>query len=744
MVVMRRVVLAVVALAGCLEPKLIECGDLLCAADQVCVPAANACFPADRVAACDGKADGESCQTPQLPNGLCRTGVCVPPGCGDAVIEIGEECDGGVGELTCLDRGFYASGDLACTADCRFDTTGCTGGYCGDQLRNGTELCDGAPPQAVSCLSIGYDYGAPSCSSICGFDAAPCGLISWQVEPTDVVAPIFDFAEINGVVSVLGARSILRRNGATWQAEALPTTVNMSGMWAASASDIYVVGQSGTILHFDGTAWTTMVSPTTEALRSIRGVSATDIYAVGANGTVLHYDGSTWQAMTSNTTAGLVKLAVVAANDIYAVGLVGTIIHWDGTSWTPMQSPLTASNVTLTDIRIIAADRIYVTGNSGTLLRYDGTQWIHTAVPRAGLLTGVLPVEHGLLVFGAGAVLGDSRLLVHYDGTDFINLEIPTSFAGGGPLWGGIVTSSGERLIAAGGIGGNVVMLRNTGPVWGKSKNTENFDVSDISIASNDNIYVVGMYRAGTQPVGQLYRFDGYIWSLMRDSLSNPTSVVAFAPNDIYVGESNGEVLHWNGSSWESTSSGLSSLVSLSAAPGTPLYGCGGGGVASFDGGSWTGEMLSAPCDDIHVFPDGNVIAFRADSIYIGPSLWDGTSWSYIPHADYPDLRFVWGASATDIYAAGDLGQLVHFDGTAWSPVDIGVAENITGISGTGSNDVWVTTAFGAIHHYDGVQWTPVRARFDPTALPIFTRLEAKAHTIAFGARLGRTDILLR
>jgi hypothetical protein len=51
--------------------------------------------------------------------------VALVPGCGNDVIESGEECDGvTLGSATCNSRGF-TSGALSCTASCFFNTTAC-------------------------------------------------------------------------------------------------------------------------------------------------------------------------------------------------------------------------------------------------------------------------------------------------------------------------------------------------------------------------------------------------------------------------------------------------------------------------------------------------------------------------------------------------------------------------------------------------------------------------------------------
>jgi hypothetical protein len=49
----------------------------------------------------------------------------VVPGCGNGIVEVGEECDGAaLAGATCRTRGF-TSGTLLCTASCLYDTTSC-------------------------------------------------------------------------------------------------------------------------------------------------------------------------------------------------------------------------------------------------------------------------------------------------------------------------------------------------------------------------------------------------------------------------------------------------------------------------------------------------------------------------------------------------------------------------------------------------------------------------------------------
>jgi len=97
--------------------------------------------------------------------------------CGDGHLDgdFGEACDGAnLGGRDCGDEGFY-EGALACTADCRFDTAGCTG-RCGDGVIDGLhqEECDNLNMGERTCLGLGFTGGQLSCDSACRLDSSLC------------------------------------------------------------------------------------------------------------------------------------------------------------------------------------------------------------------------------------------------------------------------------------------------------------------------------------------------------------------------------------------------------------------------------------------------------------------------------------------------------------------------------------------------------------------------------------------
>lgn len=96
-----------------------------------------------------------------------------PPACGDGVVDAGEQCDGDLGEASCLALGF-AGGALACVG-CVLDTSGCGASSCGDGVVDDGEACDGADLGGLDCSALGIGEGALGCASDClSFDASAC------------------------------------------------------------------------------------------------------------------------------------------------------------------------------------------------------------------------------------------------------------------------------------------------------------------------------------------------------------------------------------------------------------------------------------------------------------------------------------------------------------------------------------------------------------------------------------------
>ena len=164
------------ALAACVQSSSTKCGDVTCPTGMGCAPSGTSCVFNDMLEACARRADGASCTVAGLPPNKCLSGVCQASRCGDGRVTGAEECDGAdLGSNSCQSQGFYSSDGLACTSDCKLDTSHCVG-RCGDGIKNGNEQCDGADLGHATCFTAGF-YKAPglACNANCTFNTAACG-----------------------------------------------------------------------------------------------------------------------------------------------------------------------------------------------------------------------------------------------------------------------------------------------------------------------------------------------------------------------------------------------------------------------------------------------------------------------------------------------------------------------------------------------------------------------------------------
>ena len=101
-----------------------------------------------------------------------NTGACTSAGCGNGVLDAGEDCDGALlGGATCTARG-YASGTLGCSATCTFNTSACSN--CGDGNVDGGEDCDMSDLGGQSCVTRGFTMGTLACTPTCQFNTSGC------------------------------------------------------------------------------------------------------------------------------------------------------------------------------------------------------------------------------------------------------------------------------------------------------------------------------------------------------------------------------------------------------------------------------------------------------------------------------------------------------------------------------------------------------------------------------------------
>lgn len=169
-------------------------------------------------------------------------------------------------------------------------------------------------------------------------------------------------------------------------------------------------------------------------------------------------------------------------------------------------------------------------------------------------------------------------------------------------------------------------------------------------------------------------------------------------------------MLGWNGSSWlcDTTfgDAGSSNKANRMWGSGpTDIWTVGpldwsGVRTSHFDGGVWaevpTGQLAGMDGWDIHGTAASNIWVVGSPgggNPGSGAMRFNGTAWSTLWNdPDGGALRAVWVRSATDVWAAGDRGLVLHnTTGTAggWAVVDVGTSQDLADIWGTAS-DLWI------------------------------------------------------
>jgi hypothetical protein len=327
----------------------------------------------------------------------------------------------------------------------------------------------------------------------------------------------------------------------------------------------------------------------------------------------------------------------------------------DSVCW---ENPLPAG-VSLNGVWTRAADDAWAVGENGTALHYDGKAWSQTASGVTQKLTGV----YGLAANDVWAV-GHGGTVIRWNGTQWATVNAGTT--------------------------------NNLKGVWA---------------ADASNVYVVG--QGGT-----LRKWDNTAWTAITLPAAatgrSLTAIHGLSGSNIRVTGEFGTVIRWNGTAWAMETISSSVVYELNTVFNLDATHAWVGGYRYFC--PWNGTTWSPLA-----FPSSSPLYTTSflSSWASGPEdVWVGAQQGlFIHYAKDPKGTLAWqnvqspvttpingisGSSATNVWAVGDSGTVMHNDGTGWSAGRSGMQAGWNGVWGTSDLNIWAVGGGGTIARWNG------------------------------------------
>lgn len=613
--------------------------------------------------------------------GQCVGSVCAAIVCGDGVVMRGEACDDG-NRMACD----------GCSADCR-EVEGCGNGVveCEEQCDDGAANAD-APNAA--------------CRTDCRRQRCGDGLVDdLSGEDCDGAAPVGQDCTSRGFYAgTLGCSVACRAD----ESRCTGTCGDGERNGAELCDGLGPSGQSCQDFGYDvGNLYCSQLC--TPSFRTCQrlgfvpmayegagfflyaawGPSSSDVFTAGYNGQVLHWDGREWTEGSTGSEATVYGLGGTAGDDVWAVGVRGTIGHYDGTRWTQQASGTTQQ---LNAVWASSKTDIYVGGRGSVLLHSLGNgTWTPVTVP---LLGGRV-----LAIWGSGSrdvfIAGIGEIW-HFDGTAWTQQPLPPAVATAAPylysLWG-----SGPRDVWA--VGENGTTLHYDGTSWQSVPSGTTLFLNAIDGTSPTNVWAIG-------EAGLVLRWDGRAWQSVPSGSTQELFGLEVADEKVIV-TSPGTLIEFSlgvPTMSEFQVPTTEGLFGIWAAGRDAVFAIAGTSVYRFDGSQWA-DTVTGSLDELwavwgssatNVFAVGEV-----GSIY----RYDGSTWTRQVSGTMANLVAVWGSGPSDVYAVGDEGSVLHFDGASWTAVATGTFDRFYSVWGSGPNDVFAVGQRGRVLHWNGSGW---------------------------------------
>lgn len=491
------------------------------------------------------------------------------------------------------------------------------------------------------------------------------------------------------------------RSGWCW-VYPLPQGNALHGIWGASASDVWVLGDHSTLVHYDGAGWTEYASNSPGWGRGggqLWGTASNDVWAAATTAGVLHWNGSAWSVSGSAGAANVI--GGTGADDVWTFDAKSSrILQWDGASWTSHRLPAAgwrpiafggapgsllvvsaaggiakwvgnAWGITDTGSHpanaacVIDASHIVVAQDGGAVSFWDGNGWTTRTAPVPASWKTITATSFSD-VWVTGNLSDATSYRYHWNGAAWSAADDPGDTGWPQALW---VDASGEPWAAM----SDAEVRVWDGNTWTRKTVGDNY-VQAVGGTAEDDIWIVSWVYDGT-PRNRVTHWNGSAWSeaaFPYDTTYTLGRIWGSAGDDYWIaaGHANGNVvdrmmIHWNGNAW--TAMGP--------------YG--------------TEDAVVGPTGFTAVWgaAQNDVYAVARTALYH----YDGNAWTVVTAV--PGGSDVFGTSSADVYVIYGQ-QLWHWNGSAWSAKTMPSSGDTLGWINA-PNDVWIAGGSAGLH-YDG------------------------------------------
>lgn len=345
---------------------------------------------------------------------------------------------------------------------------------------------------------------------------------------------------------------VKRWNGSAFADVAGSRPVSLYAVWGTSASDLVMVGASGTIVRYNGSAFSSSsqideLTGISAPITGISGSSVDNLVTVGDWGATMKWDGTQWRSVANSIYLRFRGLSGPTDN-LWSVALDTTpvtggprILQWASGAWS-------SSGINLPPMYNNELQAIWVSGNEGvavgrrdSILRRSGASWSQVIgfTRTDTILRGVWGSDiQNVWIVGGGQegpsgeiIAGYPGKILFYNGAGIVESKVlaESDQAALRGVWG-----AGRNDVWA--VGDNGIILKYNGTTWNPVDSTTKFGLRGVWGSAANDVYAVGLG-------GTVLHYDGQVWKRQDSGTSIPLVGVFAVGKDVFAYGYSGSIL---------------------------------------------------------------------------------------------------------------------------------------------------------------------------------------------------------